>query len=105
MSKDRIYRRNARMGRFKAKPDEILLLGYLPDFTRRLFSEPIVQQWRRQVWGSKVEKLLLKSGKKPKPWREGGSRSLILRISDNYLTKKSEWRNEVEKFTPPRLIS
>ena len=66
--KDRIYRRNARMGRFKAKPDEILLLGYLPDFTRRLFSEPIVQQWRRQVWGSKVEKLLLKSGKKPKPW-------------------------------------
>ena len=90
------------MGGFKAKPDEILLAGYLPDFTQRLISEPIVQGggiYGQQGW----KKCSLKVVKSQNHGSEE-SRSLILRISDNNLTKKGERRTEVEKLTPQLLI-
>ena len=65
------------MAGFKAKADEIsrlVPLGYFPDFTRRLISEPIFQGgWH--LWFSarveKVEKVLLETDKKAKPWELG----------------------------------
>ena len=88
------------MGRFKAKPDEILLPGYLPDFTPRLISEPIVQR-RRHLWGGKGEKVLLKSGKKPKPWVRRVKEPDSEDFGQLFDRKR---RNEVEKFAPQLLI-
>ena len=68
---------------------QILLVGYLPDFTpRRLISEPIVQGEAAVMGRQGCKKCSLKVLKSQNHGSKE-SRSLILcRISDNYLTKE-----------------